>query len=68
MLKIDKIADIRYRITNLREDIRIIVDDESEHERDSWDCGYHEGRLVSLESELHFLEGLVKHDGQDIHI
>ena len=60
MLKIDKIADIRYRIDNLRTAIKIMVEDESETEYDSWERGYHDGRLMQMESELRFLEGLVK--------
>ena len=58
MLKISKIADIRYRIINLRAEIKHLVDDEYNHE--DWERGYRHGRLTQMESELRFLEGLVK--------
>lgn len=52
MLKITKIEDIRYRIRNLQEDILQIVDLPV--------TGYRKGRLAQMESELRFLEGLLK--------
>lgn len=50
--------EIEYRIRNLREAIRLIIEDESGH--DDWDAGYNEGKLQGMKSELRFLEGLLK--------
>ena len=49
--------DIEYRIRNLKESIRIITEDESDH--DDWDAGYKEGKLQSQQSELRFLQGIL---------
>lgn len=57
--------DIEYRIANLREAIRIIVEDEFESD-DMWEHGYRDGRLAQLESELRFLENLIKEDVHDL--
>lgn len=56
--KITKIEDIRHRIQNLRfaiEDIESLETDTG-----GWEAGYRKGRLVQMESELRFLEGLLK--------
>lgn len=50
--------DLRYRIRNLREAVLQIVD--SPLTGDDWEAGYRKGRLMQLESELRFLEGLIK--------
>ena len=50
--------DLRYRISNLRfaiEDIKSFTPTS-----DDWDAGYRQGRLQQLESELRFLQGLIK--------
>lgn len=59
MLKIDKIADIRYRIANLRFAIEDFTN-EDPAELTEWSKGYREGKILSMESELRFLEGLLK--------
>ena len=58
-MDVSKFEDILYRIDHLQAAIRIIVEDKYQHE--DWERGYREGRLLSLQSELRFLEGLVKH-------
>lgn len=51
--------ELEYRIANLR---FAIQDYEQEDQADlsAWSLGYREGRLQSMESELRFLEGLLK--------
>jgi hypothetical protein len=49
---------MRHRISNLRfaiEDIKSFTPTS-----DAWETGYREGRLQHLESELRFLQGLIK--------
>lgn len=64
-MDVSKLEDIRYRIGNLRYEINCLKESPGISQQE---VGYREGRRFSMESELHFLEGLVKHDGQDIHI
>lgn len=54
--------DIEYRIANLR---FAMADIKEESVDPGWEAGYRRGRLFSMESELRFLEGLVKEVGQD---
>lgn len=56
--------DIEYRIANLRFAIKDFMD-EDPAELKEWSKGYREGKILSMESELRFLEGLVKEVGQD---
>lgn len=58
-LKIDKVADIRYRISNLKFAIEDFTN-EDPAELTQWSKGYREGKILSMESELRFLEGLLK--------
>lgn len=58
-LKIDKISDIRYRIQNLKFAIEDFTNEDLS-ELTEWSKGYREGKLLSMESELRFLEGLLK--------
>lgn len=62
MLKIDKLADIRYRIQNLKFAIEDFTNEDpaAVKELTWWEKGYREGKLLSMESELRFLEGLLK--------
>ena len=58
-LKIDKLADIRYRIQNLKFAIEDFKNEDAS-ELTEWSKGYREGKILSMESELRFLEGLLK--------
>jgi hypothetical protein len=51
--------DIAYRIQNLRQEIKNI-ESVYYHKLDVWDKGYTSGRQMQLESELRFLEGLLR--------
>lgn len=53
-----KQEDIRYRIDNLREAAIQIVD--LPVTGDDWESGYRHGRLRQIESEIRFLEGMIK--------
>jgi hypothetical protein len=52
------LADLEYRIKNLRAEIDNYLDDESDS-CSGWDDGYNEGRLIALQSELRFLRQMV---------
>jgi len=51
--------DLRYRITNLRAAIDDFTNEEPA-DLGEWSKGYRQGRLQSMESELRFLQGLIK--------
>lgn len=51
--------DLRYRIANLRAAIADFTDEEPA-DLTEWSKGYRQGRLQSMESELRFLQGLIK--------
>ena len=58
-----KRSDIEYRIANLEEAALQIVD--LPVTGDDWESGYRHGRLRQIESELRFLQGLVKGVGHE---